>query len=269
MNYAQDTSLAIESWPTCTDAHQGESITVEEEIAVAAQALCCFTATNPHDRFERLLESDGLCGDLERPFSYSAEDVYCWALTFFGSNERLEGFLSVAWDMEMGDCLMTLGAIWTGLDYVGLYSLELQSLLDFKDVVYDSPIIEMMTSEEMRAFDALPDEITIYRGCGPRNEFGYSWTLDRTMAETFPFKRGYRTEYPTLLTMKIKKTRAAALKLDRQEQEIVLFDDGQSFCNDWTKEPILTDPAGTPVQSWAYDPEGVLIEVWLEDQEDS
>jgi hypothetical protein len=167
----------------------------------------------------------------------------------------------------MEDCLMVLGAIWIGLDYIGLYSPELLSLLDFKDVVYDSPIVEMMTSEEKRAFDALPDEITIYRGCGPRNEFGYSWTLDRTMAETFPFKRGYRTEYPTLLTMKINKIRASALKLDRQEQEIVLFDDGQSFCNDWTKEPILTDPAGNPVESWAYDPDGVLIEVWLDDQE--
>jgi hypothetical protein len=123
-------------------------------------------------------------------------------------------------------------------------------------------------SEEQRAFDALPDEITIYRGCGPMNEFGYSWTLDRTVAEAFPFKARYTTKYPTLLTTTIKKTRAAALKLGRSEQEIILFDnaDVQSFGFYYTVEPILCDPTGNLVQLWADDPNGVYTDWWLEER---
>lgn len=267
MNDARNTPHPNQSWPTSTDAHRGETITLAEEIVRTSQAPCCLTATNRQDRLERLLESDGPCGDRGLPLSYSAEDIYSWLNNFYWPYEQLGGFLSVAWDMETEDFLMVLGAIWTGLDYMGLYSLELFSLLEFKDVVYDSPIMEMMTSEERRAFDALPDEITVYRGCGPRNMFGYSWTLDRTIAETFPFNRKYRTEYPALLTAKIKKARAAALKLSGKEQEIILFDDGQSFCSHWIKEPILRDPEGNPVESWAYDPDGILVDVWLEDAE--
>jgi hypothetical protein len=126
----------------------------------------------------------------------------------------------------------------------------------------------MMTSEERWQLDALRDQITIHRGCGPRNEFGYSWTLDRSIAEAFPFKRRYTTEYPTLLTMTIRKDRVAALKLGRNEQEIVLFDDegSTSFPCEWTKEPILRDPGGNLVQSWADDLDGELINVWLEER---
>jgi hypothetical protein len=185
---------------------------------------------------------------------------------FHGSHERLETLLIVASEMEIGDCLTVLGAAWTGFDYVAFDSQELFYLLEENHVDYESPIIQMMTSEEQRAFDELPDEITIYRGCGPRNEFGYSWTLDRSIAEVFPFKRRYTTEYPSLLTLTIRKERAAALKLDRNEQEIVLFDDEgtTSFHWEWTKEPILRDPGGNLVQSWADDPDGELIDAYLE-----
>jgi hypothetical protein len=53
--------------------------------------------------------------------------------------------------------------------------------------------------------------------------------------------------------MTIRKEGAAALKLDRKEQEIVVFDDPglSSFPHEWTKEPILHDPAGNLVQSWS------------------
>jgi hypothetical protein len=62
-----------------------------------------------------------------------------------------------------------------------------------------------------------------------------------------PFKGRYSTEYPTLLTMTINKTRAAALKLDRDEQEVVLFDDLalHPFRHILTKEAIRRDPAET------------------------
>jgi hypothetical protein len=74
--------------------------------------------------------------------------------------------------------------------------------------------------------------------------------------------------YPTLSTMTIRKDRAAALQLDRNEQEIVLFDEeGVTSFPSGTDEG--TDPArsaGNLVRSWADDPDGDLIEVWLEER---
>jgi len=53
---------------------------------------------------------------------------------------------------------------------------------------------------------------------------GWSWSLKRDVAAKFPFYGRYQTEVPLLLTARIPKSRAAALKLARQEQEIIVFD---------------------------------------------
>jgi hypothetical protein len=43
----------------------------------------------------------------------------------------------------------------------------------------------MMTDEEQAALQELPEPVTIFRGCGPVNEQGWSWTLDEELAEWF------------------------------------------------------------------------------------
>jgi hypothetical protein len=48
----------------------------------------------------------------------------------------------------------------------------------------------------------------------------------------------YRADKPTLLTATINKNRAAALKLDRGEQEIILFDYPDEPSIRWTVEPL-------------------------------
>jgi hypothetical protein len=259
--------IAEASWSTTGYTGQGTTITLAQEIALMpSPSSCCPTPTVQQISLDELLDSDGPCGDRGRPFSYNAEGVYSWLCRFFGSHERLAAFLSVAREMEIGDCLTVLGAAWTGFDYIAFDSMELFNLLDEKHVDYESTITQMMTLEERRVLDAQPDDITIYRGCGPRNEFGFSWTLDRAVATAFPFKSRYTTEYPMLLTATIKKGRAAALKLDRNEQEIILFDDAdeQSFGFHYNVEPIRRDPAGNLVESWADDPNGELIDAYLE-----
>jgi hypothetical protein len=265
MNITGNTRLTDAPWPSSIDADQGKTLTLAQEIAPFPSASCGLTSTVHPFSLEELLDGDGPCGDPGRPFSYSTEDVYRWLHTFYGTGQRLETLLIVASEMEIGDWLTVLGAAWPWFDHIASDSLDLFYMLEETQVDYESPIIQMMTSEEQRAFDALPDEITIYRGCGPMNEFGFSWTLDRTVAEAFPFKARYTTEYPTLLTATIQKTRAAALKLGRGEQEIILFDnaDVQSFGFYYDVEPILRGRVGELVQSWADDPDGDLIEVWL------
>lgn len=65
---------------------------------------------------------------------------------------------------------------------------------------------------------------------------GFLWPLAREVAAKFPFYGRYHTEVPMLLTARIPKSLAVALKLGRQEQEIIAFDypDNTSLC--WTGE---------------------------------
>jgi hypothetical protein len=43
-----------------------------------------------------------------------------------------------------------------------------------------------MESAEADAYRALPDRLTIYRGCCERNLLGASWSLERETAARFP-----------------------------------------------------------------------------------
>lgn len=69
--------------------------------------------------------------------------------------------------------------------------------------------------------------------------FGFSWSLDRRTAAKFPFMTRYSTDEPRLLTATISKNRAAALKLDRGEQEVIVFDYPDEPSVHWTEEPLL------------------------------
>ncbi len=97
----------------------------------------------------------------------------------------------------------------------------------------------MISYEDRMVFEALPEQITIYRRCGPINMFGFSWSLDRQIAAKLPFMMRYRADKPTLLTATINKNRTAALMLDRSEQEIILFDYPDEPTAFWTEEELL------------------------------
>jgi len=82
-----------------------------------------------------------------------------------------------------------------------------------------------MSEEDQRAFEALPNTLTIYRGClKGLNEDGLSWTLSRERAEWFSkrFACLHPNNPPLVLERRIKKRDAFALMTDRQEDEIVL-----------------------------------------------
>lgn len=61
-----------------------------------------------------------------------------------------------------------------------------------------------MTKEELKIFNSLPDEFTIYRGVGhKRKEKGLSWTLSKDTAEWFMNR--YEGKDNHILTAKVKK----------------------------------------------------------------
>ncbi|MDO5627260.1 MAG: hypothetical protein Q4G43_02955 [Mobilicoccus sp.] len=47
------------------------------------------------------------------------------------------------------------------------------------------PTAPVMTATERRRYAAMPDPVTLFRGCSPGGEYGWSWTLDREVAIDF------------------------------------------------------------------------------------
>lgn len=144
-------------------------------------------------------------------------------LTLAGSYDRLPLLLKYADSCVSSDWLGELGRLWTVCDNIGVYSVELVCAV-LSHHWDDSPIKPMMDEAELQAFDELPEVLTIYRGCYEVNKWGFSWSLDRAIAERFPFLNRYRGEgRPLLVKATIHKSRIAAVKLDRSEAEIVTF----------------------------------------------
>jgi hypothetical protein len=142
------------------------------------------------------------------------------------SFELLPGMLELSHRVEPSVWVKALGEEWTRFDNVSQFGGEvvevLAWMLDHPDEL--SNVREMMDDAERKAFDALPDVLTIYRGAYEHNKWGYSWTTDRAIAEAFPFLNRYRGDgRPLLIKATIEKSRIAAVKLDRDEMEVVTF----------------------------------------------
>jgi hypothetical protein len=80
----------------------------------------------------------------------------------------------------------------------------------------------MMYPEERAALADLPEHVTIYRGCGPQNRRGFSWTLCRDVAVRIFEKGLYGQKRPLLLTATIDRRLISAVKLGK-EYEVILF----------------------------------------------
>ncbi|KUF12399.1 hypothetical protein [Pseudoponticoccus marisrubri] len=83
---------------------------------------------------------------------------------------------------------------------------------------------DVMRPEDSAAFNALPEEFTIYRGTDAEALPGLSWTLDRQTA--LEFARGHRgieNSAPVLLSTSVKRSDVALFLKEREEAEILLF----------------------------------------------
>jgi hypothetical protein len=151
--------------------------------------------------------------------------------------------MSAFWHLQTGmafsDRLVVLGKLWTACDNIGVHRSDLVELLQEELENPLTTIPQLMSRKEKAAFDALPEQATIYRGCGHRNRDGLSWSISREIAMRFPFMRRYETDHPILLTATVSKHRIAALKLDRNEEEAIVIDLPASY---WSEEPITEPP---------------------------
>ncbi|MDP9052204.1 MAG: hypothetical protein M3O31_16015 [Acidobacteriota bacterium] len=152
-------------------------------------------------------------------------------LIFTTSHQRLDEIMEMLWDLGTADWLTILGENWTSCDYIAPYRDKLRKWLGS-----EGPIMEMMTPTEQAAYAALPEIVTVYRGCGPSNLRGASWSLDRDVANEFPSFARYRTDVPVVVTARVRKSHILAVKLDREEAEVITF----------SARAIKTEPATPP-----------------------
>lgn len=103
-----------------------------------------------------------------------------------------------------------------------------------------SPIREMMGPEENSAYDALPDTVTIYRGCGQANIMGMSWSLNKETANSFPHTHRYKVPDPLLVEAIVSKRKILAVKLDRDEEEVITF----------SARLVSQQPSIAPTREW-------------------
>lgn len=84
--------------------------------------------------------------------------------------------------------LEVLGDIWQLSDDIGWYRQEMEldsrveSALQSQVTPGTQRVPLMMEPDERAALADLPERVTIYRGCGPGNRRGLSWTLSREVA---------------------------------------------------------------------------------------
>ena len=101
----------------------------------------------------------------------------------------------------------------------------------------------MMDSAELVAYRSLPARLTVFRGCGEINMLGASWSLDRDVAARFLTLNRYRQTAPLLVTATLRRDRVLALKLDRDESEIITFHARRTAIEPLT-QPVLRQIGG-------------------------
>lgn len=113
-----------------------------------------------------------------------------------------------------------LGEEWGGFDNIRQYKVELKRVFRrASQLELDS----MMSEDDRRAYKALPNVVTVYRGCYPFNRDGLSWTTCREVAEKFTTLNRYSQKGLTSSVIKatVKKT-GLVYKGDRSEFEMII-----------------------------------------------
>ncbi|MXO72374.1 hypothetical protein [Alteraurantiacibacter buctensis] len=145
-------------------------------------------------------------------------------LSLANSYNRLPILLDLAWQAEWADWLTVLGEEWQSCDNIGLHLDELLEQTPLADVIDQPKALRqwLMTADEVAALDALPEVVTVWRGCYQSNKWGLSWSLDRDKAAAFPSFNRYRQDgQPLLVKARIARDDILALKLERNEAEVI------------------------------------------------
>jgi hypothetical protein len=110
-----------------------------------------------------------------------------------------------------------LGLVWYASD--SIHKARSQLTAELRGAAPEQ-VRMMMSGPSAAAWDALPPELTVYRGCTALNRPGLSWSRSRGVAEAFAHRHAGSTEIPTLMTGVVLRP-YCVLMLDRGEEEVV------------------------------------------------
>jgi hypothetical protein len=154
--------------------------------------------------------------ELTAPMTYEQANAVCvFSDSFYRMHKIIDMFFH-KYRLNYEDWCKLIGDWWSSCDFTSLHKNTLKYLLN-------APTPEMMDEEELNVYNALPDTVTVYRGCGTKNKTGASWSLNKDVARKFPYFARYRADVPMLLTGRVKKADIVAVKLGRNEQEVISF----------------------------------------------
>lgn len=143
------------------------------------------------------------------------------ALAMCGSQERTEPLLSAMQQMEPREALELFAEWWPVCDDTFEFT---ESVVDtLMATSYDLDWRDVLTDDDRKKFDALPDQIMVWRGSDESTIKGACWSLDRAVAEKFA--RGHRMMWnprPTLARAVVSKWDVLFFFTDRDESEVLL-----------------------------------------------
>lgn len=86
---------------------------------------------------------------------------------------------------------------------------------------------ESLPSAARRAYDRLPEKLTIFRGCSRDRVYGISWTRSRKIAKSFAEgHRGIRVPNPVVVTAMVDKSDVFFMRHSRRERECLVAPEG-------------------------------------------
>lgn len=145
-------------------------------------------------------------------------------LHFANSYNRLTKLIELDGIIDAQAWLTVLGEEWPSCDNIGEHLPELLSTFGFDLLREDIPRYRslLMTEQERASLEALPEQLTVWRGCYETNKRGICWSLSEDVAKRFPFTHRYIQDGQALiLRAEVKRDEIFMLKLDRNEAEIV------------------------------------------------
>ena len=141
------------------------------------------------------------------------------------SFDRFQTFLKIKDQLNDKDYWRTLADAYTGSD--NLYHLKEEIKEAFLEDRSEREYL--MNKKELKIYNSLPENITIYRGMTTEElesgDFGVSWTLSRERADYFAFTygRNFSTEGVSKVVhqLEVKKVEILAYFNERNEQEVI------------------------------------------------
>ena len=132
---------------------------------------------------------------------------------------RLDAFMSISDKLTPYQYWELLGEVWVNSENIWQNKSHWDDLLKAK--ISDKHAF--MSIEDQKEFSKLPSSFVAFRGCTNLNENGYSYTLDKDIAERFSRWSMRDKSKGIVITREVKKKDVFAFTNSRGEKEVIIL----------------------------------------------